>query len=214
MRRSEINRYLREAEEILTDFRFVLPPLARLEPELITAEFAPEAVAKGLGWDLTDFGSGDFEKVGLLLFTSRNGDLGGARVYGEKILIVRPGQLTPAHHHYSKTEDIINRGGGTLAIQLWPVGGGASSEVLSDHRRIRVDAGDILRLRPGESVTLEPHHWHAFWAEDETTLVGEVSSVNDDRTDNNFRDGVGRFPTIEEDELPYRFLVSDYGRTF
>jgi len=209
MKRSEINAYLREAEAILAKHRFVLPSFSAWSPADLTAEQAPEAFAKSLGWDLTDFGSGDFEKVGLLLFTIRNGDLGGSRGYGEKILIVRPGQVTPAHHHFVKTEDIINRGGGTLVIQLWPVTGGAC-DVLSDHRRLTIPAGEVLKLEPGQSVTLEPCHWHAFWAEGEITVVGEVSSVNDDRTDNNFRDGVGRFPTIEEDEAPYRLLVSDY----
>lgn len=31
-------------------------------------------------------------------------------------------------------------------------------------------------------------------------LVGEVSKVNDDRTDNRFLEDQGRFPAIEEDE--------------
>jgi D-lyxose ketol-isomerase len=40
-------------------------------------------------------------------------------------------------------------------------------------------------------------------------LVGEVSTVNDDETDNVFRDPIRRFPTIEEDESPTRLLVID-----
>jgi D-lyxose ketol-isomerase len=43
-------------------------------------------------------------------------------------------------------------------------------------------------------------------------MVGEVSMVNDDRLDNRFLDPVGRFPTIDEDEPPLHYLVSDYGR--
>ncbi len=41
-------------------------------------------------------------------------------------------------------------------------------------------------------------------------LIGEVSTVNDDRTDNTFLDPIGRFSEIEEDVDPIHLLVSDY----
>jgi hypothetical protein len=41
-------------------------------------------------------------------------------------------------------------------------------------------------------------------------LAGEVSSINDDDGDNRFHEDLGRFPMIEEDELPLRLLVGDY----
>ena len=41
-------------------------------------------------------------------------------------------------------------------------------------------------------------------------LIGEVSSVNDDETDNVFREPIGRFSDIEEDCDPKYLLVSDY----
>ena len=83
-----------------------------------------EIAAAQLGWDITDFGSGDFERCGLFLFTIRNGSIadlksGGGKVYAEKILIVKPGQVTPSHFHFQKMEDIINRGGGNLLVQFW-----------------------------------------------------------------------------------------------
>jgi D-lyxose ketol-isomerase len=53
--------------------------------------------------------------------------------------------------------------------------------------------GDRLKLAPGESVTLEPDCWHAFWGEGGPVLIGEISNVNDDRTDNIFREPIGRF---------------------
>ena len=59
-------------------------------------------------------------------------------------------------------------------------------------------------------ISLEPGCYHAFWAADSKALVGEVSLVNDDNTDNYFYEPVGRFPTIEEDEPPLRLLVKDY----
>ncbi len=77
-----------------------------------------------MGWDITDFGSGDYEKIGLFLFTIRNGrqaDLKRMRgkLYAEKLLIADVGQVTPMHFHWNKSEDIINRGGGDLVIQLY-----------------------------------------------------------------------------------------------
>ena len=75
-----------------------------------------------------------------------------------------------------------------------------------------VPAGGVVRLEPGESITLVPYCYHAFWGERGRVLVGEVSLVNDDATDNHFHDKVGRFPTIDEDEPPVHLLVNDYER--
>ncbi len=36
--------------------------------------------------------------------------------------------------------------------------------------------------------------------------------MNDDLTDNIFREPIGRFAEIEEDEAPWHLLVSDYDR--
>ena len=55
-----------------------------------------------------------------------------------------------------------------------------------------------------------PGDWHAFWGEGGDVLIGEVSTVNDDNTDNVFREAIGRFSQIEEDEPPRHLLVSDY----
>ena len=67
-------------------------------------------------------------------------------------------------------------------------------------------------LAPGESVTLMPGDWHKFWGEGGDVLIGEVSTVNDDVSDNIFRAPIGRFSEIEEDEAPTHLLVSDYPR--
>ena len=71
-------------------------------------------------------------------------------------------------------------------------------------------AGEKLRLAPGESVTLMPGDWHAFWGDGDDVLIGEVSTVNDDEKDNIFVDPIGRFSKVEEDEDPIHLLVSDY----
>lgn len=54
--------------------------------------------------------------------------------------------------------------------------------------------------------------WHAFWGEGGDVLIGEVSTANDDLTDNIFRlPKIDRFSASEEDEPPAHLLLSDYG---
>ena len=76
-----------------------------------------------LGWDITDFGSGDFRKVGLALFTLRNGNQASPerypKPYAEKLLMLYQGQRAPFHFHWYKMEDIINRGGNDVTITLY-----------------------------------------------------------------------------------------------
>ena len=225
MKRSDINTIVREADAFLASLQFHLPPFAYWSPEQ-WRRVGPEAmeiVEHQLGWDITDFGSGDFPRLGLFLFTLRNGDIESARTgkgkgYAEKIMVVRDGQVTPMHFHWSKTEDIINRGGGVLALQLYTsnpdesINRSAEVSVSLDGIRREFPAGGIVRLRPGESITLETGLYHSFWGEEGTVLVGEVSAVNDDATDNRFAEPMGRFPEIEEDEPPVALLVGDYAR--
>jgi D-lyxose ketol-isomerase len=226
MKRSEVNAILLEAAEFIAEHHFHLPPFAIWTPEDWTSN-GPEVsqiVEHGLGWDVTDFGSGNYNKTGLLLFTIRNGTLadlerGTGKVYAEKLLVVAEGQVTPAHFHHRKTEDIINRGGGTLALELhWADDqDGLSSRDVSvtcDGVQRSLEAGGIVRLAPGESITLPTRLYHKFLAEGARVLVGEVSTVNDDSTDNRFLGPVGRFPEIIEDVAPRHLLVGDYGRYY
>ena len=76
----------------------------------------------------------------------------------------------------------------------------------------RIPAGTQVRLTPGESITICPYLYHDFTVEPGSgpVLLGEVSQCNDDNTDNRFYEQLGRFPTIEEDEPPYRLLCSEY----
>ena len=120
------------------------------------------------------------------------------------------------HTHVIKAEDIINRGGATLVIELYGSDAkGAFDEtaggtVWCDGLRRDFAPGEKVKLAPGESVTLMPGDWHAFWGEGGDVLIGEVSTVNDDETDNIFREPIGRFADIEEDTEPTHLLVSDY----
>ena len=222
MKRSEINGFIREAEAFYREHRFSLPPFAGWSPEEWKSRGpeADEIRSRRLGWDLTDFGCGDFLKIGLFLFTVRNGNVNDptSKGYAEKIMIVREGQITPWHFHWSKTEDIINRGVGRLVIDLAHASDDESAlaetpvEVSTDGVLRRVEARGRVVLSPGESITLVPKLYHTFWAErgHGAALVGEVSSVNDDAADNRFLDAPGRFPEINEDEPPYRLLCTEY----
>jgi D-lyxose ketol-isomerase len=140
------------------------------------------------------------------------------KLYAEKIMVVDPDQVTPMHFHWRKMEDIINRGGGNLIIQLY---NSTLDEKFDVEREIEITTdgvhrtlppGGFITLTPGESITLPPYCYHKFWGEDERVLVGEVSMVNDDHLDNHFADPIGRFPVIKEDEPPLHYLVTDYVR--
>ncbi|MFT4149575.1 MAG: D-lyxose/D-mannose family sugar isomerase [Paracoccaceae bacterium] len=225
MKRSRINDIMRSADEMIRRHGFALPPFARWSPDEFRArrEAAAHTIAACCGWDITDYGAGRFDEMGLFLFTLRNGLLsdlqrGGGMCYAEKLLISRQDQLSPMHTHVLKAEDIINRGGATLVVELFgsddagafaPDRGGI---VACDGIARPFAAGEKLRLAPGESVTLRPGDWHAFWGEGGDVLIGEVSTVNDDVTDNIFREPIGRFAEVEEDEPPLHLLVSDYER--
>ena len=217
MKRSQTNQIVRSAQAFFDLHQFHLPLWASWSVADWKANAAAcrEIVDCQLGWDITDFGSGDFARRGLMLFTLRNGMIGKpGKSYAEKIMIVEDGQETPTHFHFQKTEDIINRGGGILVLQLWNAD--ANEQKSADPISVRIDgiartleAGGLVKLVPGESICLPTRLYHRFYGEGRV-LVGEVSQVNDDHVDNRFFDPLGRFPSIDEDETPWRLLVSDY----
>ncbi len=220
MRRSEINNEIKEAIVFFKKHNFKLPPWAYWGPEEWKGkgEEASEIIENMLGWDITDFGKGRFSERGLLLFTLRNGNPGrDSKTYAEKIMIVKENQETPMHFHWSKMEDIINRGGGNLVIELY---NSDKDEALAESDMIvsvdgikrKLSAGSQVILAPGESICLEPGLYHRFYGQEGKgmVLVGEVSAVNDDNSDNNFLEEIGRFPDIQEDEPPLHLLGSEY----
>jgi len=226
MKRSEINRIMSEAEAFIQQRGFYLPPFAHWTPNdwRSKGEEAREIVDNHLGWDITDFGSGNYAKCGLFLFTVRNGGAENVRsmkgkLYCEKLMIVDVDQVTPTHFHWNKVEDIINRGGGKLAIELHNSTESdalASTPVMvtTDGVKRALRPGDVVLLGPGESITLPSRLYHKFWGVEGKLLVGEVSLVNDDSTDNRFYEPIGRFPAIEEDEAPRHLLVTDYPKYY
>lgn len=223
MKRSEVNKYIKEMEALAKENGFHLPPFCNWTPEewQEKGHEYDEIRDNMLGWDITDYGLGDFEKVGFALITLRNGnqhDSKYKKVYAEKLLMLKEGQHSPMHFHWVKSEDIINRGGGILIIHVYNDDGSEELDLVNDvlvnmdGRSFYVPAGTGVELAPGESITLWPHQYHDFDVKPGTgdVLIGEVSMCNDDNTDNRFNPPVGRFPSIEEDEAPYRLLCNEY----
>ena len=163
---------------------------------------------------------GDFDKIGFALITLRNGNVKNAKytkTYAEKLLMLKDGQTAPMHFHWNKMEDIINRGGGNVWITVYNStedGEFADTDVTvyCDGREFTVQAGTKVCLKPGESITIYPYMYHDFHVEEGSgaVLLGEVSMCNDDENDNRFYEPIGRFPTVEEDEAPYRLLCTEY----
>ncbi len=227
MKRSEINTAIARAEKDFLATGFRLPGFASWTLGEWKDHQAAELAATGHGWDVTDFAEGEFARCGLLLFTVRNGrpEGGGAnRPYAEKIMISRRDQLTPMHRHGIKVEDIINRAslhpGARLAVRLFnssPDGSLDRSAKVTAHldgMTREVGPGAVIYLEAGESITLFPGMFHAFWGDGGDVVVGEVSSVNDDDNDNFFAEPLARFTSIEEDEPVYRPLVTDIAAIF
>lgn len=214
MKRSEINLHLKNAQNFFEEHQFKLPKWANWSKKQWQDAplLAKRVKSLQLGWDITDFASGNFKNIGLVLFCIRNGIANGpvgGKTYAEKIMVQEEEQETPLHFHYSKREDIINRGGGILAIELYP--SSQTGELLKsqvkvavDEEEITLDAGKTLYLEPGQSISLTPRLYHRFYGVKGKgkVLVGEVSQVNDDQKDNHFYKALGRFPAIEENEPP------------
>lgn len=220
MKRSEINCYVKEAKAFLDKHEFYLPEWADWTPAQwkTKGEECREIRQNELGWDVTDFGKGNFLQEGLTLVTMRNGNLKlDKKPYCEKIMYVRENQITPTHFHWTKMEDIINRGGGILCIKIWNAN--KEEQKTEDDVSIQIDgvtttvkAGSVIRLTKGRSISFVPYIYHEFWSEDGDSLIGEVSTVNDDKVDNRFLEPLPRYPKIEEDEAPAFVLCNEYAK--
>ena len=236
MKRSRANEIIQYTIDALTKANFPLPPFAYYTTEdwKNLGEDEIEIVENMLGWDITDFGSGDFDKIGLTIFTFRNGNFHNkekyAKPYAEKMLYVMDGQILPYHYHWSKMEDIINRGGGDLELTFYnstpedfaDMEGGlagkpgqfADTDVIAqiDGKKIVLPAGGKVILKPGQSVTLMPGQYHTWRGVPGTgdVILFEVSTTNDDNIDNRFHTAGERIPAIEEDEPAKYLMFADY----
>lgn len=224
MKRSEINAALKELEAMCEKYHCFLPPFCHFTPEEWAQKGSEydEVRECMLGWDITDYGLGKFDECGFSLITIRNGNLKLAdkypKKYAEKLLYLKEGQTACNHFHWFKTEDIINRGGGTVLIRVYnslpdeSIDYESPVTIHKDGCKSVVPAGTVVSLTPGESLFIGTGLYHDFAVKEGTgaVLLGEVSQVNDDNCDNRFELPVGRFPEIEEDEPPYRLLCTEY----
>jgi D-lyxose ketol-isomerase len=223
MKRSQINAAIDLAHAALREHGVRLPAYGYWGPDQwrrAGPEFARVAL-NGLGWAVTDFGQGDFERCGITMFDVRNGNVerpAEGTPYGEKIFVLRPGQRLPYHFHWRKTEDIISYHGGTLMIQLVnaledeTIDETSPGVVYLDGVRHEFAAGQVFEIPHGASLTITPRLYHRFWAkEDAGVLVGgEISTISVPKTDNRFGGDARRFVPIDEDEPPRWLLNVDY----
>lgn len=217
MNRSEINAAIREAEGLLAEHKWLLPDWAGWSEADYAAdpELTGYLTSRQLGWDVTDFGLGDFAHIGLTLFCARNGIQGDPTTvpYAEKLLFVREGQVTPFHSHKVKMEDIMVRGGGNLMCAFTREGSSADDPVRVDGRVIDDPYAAPIRLTPGQGITVPRGMKHSFWGAPGTgtAFCAEISQCNDDLSDNYFLDPIGRFSTIEEDAPKLHPLWNEIG---
>ena len=222
MKRSEINAVLKKMERLIEEHKFALPPFLSWTPEEWNdkGHEYDEIRDNMLGWDVTDYGLGNYAETGIALITIRNGNATNkkyTKTYAEKLIMIEEGQTSPMHFHWNKMEDIINRGGGNLIFRLYNATQDGERnttdvEINQDGRQYMVPAGSDIVLKPGESLSLYPYYYHGFVVQPGTgpVLLGEVSMCNDDNTDNRFLEPLGRFPKIDEDEPAYRLLCNEY----
>lgn len=222
MKRSQVNAAIAWAKKLLKDNNIRLPEYAYWDMPTWKANKDKLQTIQSvmLGWDITDFGTGNFQSIGAVLYTVRNGKVDDERVgvpYCEKYLLFKEGQRLPMHYHKYKTEDIINRAGGVIAAYLWNTdeqGNQLDTDVVvpMDGIERTFKAGEEILVYPGNSISLKPHVAHIFGPKAGTgeLVAGEVSKVNDDNTDNYFIEPTYRFACIEEDEPAALPLCNEY----
>jgi D-lyxose ketol-isomerase len=164
-----------------------------------------------LGWNVTDFGMGDNLKFGTCSITLRNGLKEHPEVgvpYCEKLGYFRDGGKLALHFHHYKSEDIICKSvSGRFWLELWNTNEDNSLdeksdvEIYMDGIKIIKKPGERFYLSCGASITLIPRIAHIFGAEEGggDLLYGEISKINNDKTDNYFYEPLTRFSEIEED---------------
>lgn len=226
MKRSEINHIIDEAINFAQSQSMVLPKFAYQTFEQWQNEDKDswqEVFDLELGWDVTDFGMGNFKEYGACLFTLRNGSVSNkkyAKPYAEKMMIIDKDQALPYHYHAYKMEDIINRGGGTLCIKCYKADRDDNFdlktpfELCIDSKKQIFNPGDVVVLPKGSAVTLPQRIYHRIWADGAKVMAWEVSKVNDDHTDNYFKDKLNRFSNIQEDEPIKWVLCNEYSKLF
>ena len=103
MKRSTVNEILKDGDAFIRSFGNIMPPFAYWTPaELKTrvAEDSPMIRDHALGWDITDYGQGKYDDMGLFLFGSQ---------HHQTVLCVVPGELCRGYRFHEERSD--DRGG-------------------------------------------------------------------------------------------------------
>jgi|SRR3972149_9524221 len=137
------------------------------------------------------------------------------KAYAQKVMYLQEGQRMPVHYHKNKMEDIINQGCGTLVVKIWQRNNNekaAKGKPPINSKSIINSKGKTISLKPGESFSVLPYTLHQFWAKEGSgsVLSMEISSVNDDLTDNIWVENCERFPKITEDAEGEFVLCFEY----
>jgi D-lyxose ketol-isomerase len=127
-------------------------------------------LAKDEQIEITDFGKGDYERLGLGLVIRVS-----EPEYGSKWLTVLPGQTCPNHYHEHIKETFF---------------------VVKGDVRMRL-ADRLVDLAVGDKLTMPPRTWHAF-SSDRGAVIEEVTTRQVEG-DSYFEDpGVRRYVTVED----------------
>lgn len=221
MKRSVINAHMKWAEDLLKANNISLPEFAYWSPAEWQAHRAKlDTIRKlYLGWDVKDYS----DEMGSVLFTLRNGRYDDETIgvpYCEKLIMFRDGKRLPVHYHKNKTEDIINRAGGIMQIRLYNTINGQLDtvnpvKVFQDGIQHTYSPGEMIYIEPGNSITLEPMVAHSFGPKPGSSIIiGEVSKINDDFTDNYRFEKIPSPCPVLEDEPMLHPLCTEYEQMF
>ncbi len=133
--------------------------------------------------EITDFGLGMYEKIGLAILVYVNTDR-----YCAKELIMLPGMICPEHKHPpmgsnpGKMETFRCRWG---KVYLYTEGKHTENPKakIPEQRKDFFTVWHEVILNPGEQYTLPPNTLHWFQAGEEGAIVSEFSSTSQDESD-------------------------------
>ena len=131
--------------------------------------------------EMTDFGLGDFENVGLSICVYVN-----TKKVCAKEMVLLPHQTCPEHKHVpsgdraGKEETFRCRMG---KVYLYVSGDGCREDVKAVLPPTDTTVYKEIILNPGEQYTIYPETDHWFQAGDDGAVISEFSTANSDETD-------------------------------
>lgn len=131
--------------------------------------------------EMTDFGLGDFENVGLSICVYVN-----TKKVCAKEMVLLPHQTCPEHKHVpsrnteGKEETFRCRMG---KVYLYVSGNGEKENIKASLPPTDTTVFKEIILNPGEQYTILPETDHWFQAADDGAVISEFSTANSDETD-------------------------------